>query len=755
MLALCSRNNYRLSEALRRRVHLTEPPGPGGLLGLELEFSARLHGGGRIHFGSLIHRLPIEGEALDPGDPNAYRCSWGGVITSDGAEAEIATPPVWARPGFACELLAWAAAGQAALRRAVPREIDLSGYSAHLSAAMPSRLNDRVCRLYAETFAVGLMLLTDRADSPGLLVRPRPGRIELCGEFIQAEVLSAAAAFVAGSTRACAAAVRGQAGRPVLPPRLTVQLGRAVQRYGWYVDRCAFGTDLHAACRTALLARASGGTISAQSYLELAWAAAREALAGDAATSDVQAVEAMISGSLPLPAERGPLWGCRPGQLDGQASLTPRDGSLPMVAPRLRTHVRPGFTLRPIAVTWDFTVFETATAAQRAYTCVPRDGLPGFLGELEAGALDSDIASYLALRSRSRILAAHRQTRRLGMYDRIKAPAGLLAPERDPQTGRRQQVPLTAKGRSARAGKRNRPVPQPGASRRFSRMAMAIAAALAVLAGAGVIATWLSDGRSAGQRVADPLSPHPGALLFPDVVVNHTVTRSMILTNNRRSPLTVMGLRITGPGRRDFSVRGQHSPGSQPPPCLRHLPPTRTCTIKVAFTPATPGQHRAELALFFPEPQRPQDVTLTGAGSAVTPLPAASRPQEPTSPVSGQPTPSPSTPQEPTTPVPGPPAVTGIHPDTGIATGGTPVTIYGSGFAGVRDVDFGQAPATFTSESSTQITVSSPRGSGVVDVTVITAGGKSAITTKDQFTYQTVGASTSAPPPGTGGVGGG
>ena len=79
------------------------------------------------------------------------------------------------------------------------------------------------------------------------------------------------------------------------------------------------------------------------------------------------------------------------------------------------------------------------------------------------------------------------------------------------------------------------------------------------------------------------------------------------------------------------------------------------------------------------------------------------------------------------------------------------MTIYGSGFAGVRDVDFGQALAKITSESSTQITVTSPRGSGVVDVSVVTAGGKSAITTKDQFTYQTVGGSTSAPPPGTGG----
>jgi hypothetical protein len=749
MLALCSRNNYRVSEALRRRVPDTEPPAPGGLLGLELEFSARLQRGGQIHFGSLIHRLPIDGEALDPGDPNAYRCSWGGVITSDGAEAEIATPPVWARPGFAGELQAWAEAGQAALRRAVPRGIDLSGYSAHLSAAMPARLNDRVCRLYAGTFAAGLMLLTDRADSPGLLVRPRPGRIELCGEYIQAEALSAAAAFVAGSTRACAAAVRGHGERPSLPPMLTVQLARAVQRYGWYVDRRAFGADLPTASRRALLRRASGGTISAQSYLELAWATAREALAGDAAASDVQAVEAMISGSLPLPAERGRPWGRGPGQLDCWASLTPGDGKPPMVAPGLRTHVRPDFTLRPVAVTWDFTVFEAAAAAQRAYTCVPRDSLPGFLSELEGGALDREIASYLALRSRNRILAAHRQTRRLGMYDRMKAPAALLAPERDPQTGRRQPVPLTAKRRPARAGKRPRREPQQEPRRRFGRMAMAIGAALAVLAGAGGIVAWLSHGSSVGQSAAGPFV-QPGVLSFPDVPVNNTVTSSVTVTNNRRSALTVIALRITGSGRPDFSVPGQHRSGSQPPPCLRDLPPTRACTIKVAFTPATPGQHRADLRLIFPGPQRPQDITLTGTGLAIPHRPARSRQQERTSRVSGAPGP-----QQHTSPLSGLPMVTGISPDIGRATGGTSVVISGSGFAGVRDVDFGQARAAITFHSGTRIIVTSPAGSGVVNVTVVTAAGKSALAAADQFTYLPGGGPTSPTPPSTGGSGGG
>ena len=287
----------------RRQVRGDAAPGPGGLLGLELEFSVRSAVGARVHFGSLIHRLALDGSALDPGDPNAYRCSWGGVITSDGAEAEIATPPVPTRPGFTSQIRAWAETGAAELRRAVPAGIELTGYSAHFSAAMPARLNEPVCRLYAQTFAASLMLLMERADSPGLLIRPRPGRTELCGEFVEGEPLPAVAAFVAGSTMACAAAVRGRSARALLPPRLEVRLAPAVHRYGWYVDRGAFGSDLHATSRRTLLPRASGGTISAQSHLELAWAAARQALAADAADTDLRAVEAMVAGLLPLPAE--------------------------------------------------------------------------------------------------------------------------------------------------------------------------------------------------------------------------------------------------------------------------------------------------------------------------------------------------------------------------------------------------------------------------------------------------------------------
>jgi autotransporter-associated beta strand protein len=82
------------------------------------------------------------------------------------------------------------------------------------------------------------------------------------------------------------------------------------------------------------------------------------------------------------------------------------------------------------------------------------------------------------------------------------------------------------------------------------------------------------------------------------------------------------------------------------------------------------------------------------------------------------------------------PAVAGISPNSGPDAGGTLVTITGTGFTGATAVDFGTTAATnVTVVNNTMITADSPAGSGVVDVTVITPAGRSAISAADQFTY--------------------
>ncbi|MBR0848152.1 IPT/TIG domain-containing protein [Bradyrhizobium diazoefficiens] len=81
------------------------------------------------------------------------------------------------------------------------------------------------------------------------------------------------------------------------------------------------------------------------------------------------------------------------------------------------------------------------------------------------------------------------------------------------------------------------------------------------------------------------------------------------------------------------------------------------------------------------------------------------------------------------------PAVTSISPSFGPAAGSTTVTITGSNFTGATAVAFGATPASFTVNSATQITATSPAGTGTVDVRVTTSGGTSATSAADQFTY--------------------
>lgn len=85
---------------------------------------------------------------------------------------------------------------------------------------------------------------------------------------------------------------------------------------------------------------------------------------------------------------------------------------------------------------------------------------------------------------------------------------------------------------------------------------------------------------------------------------------------------------------------------------------------------------------------------------------------------------------------PAPPTVTNVSPNTGPTGGGTSVTITGTNFTGASAVKFGTTPVgSFIVVNATTITTTSPAGSGVVDVRVTTAGGTSATSSADQFTY--------------------
>jgi hypothetical protein len=86
------------------------------------------------------------------------------------------------------------------------------------------------------------------------------------------------------------------------------------------------------------------------------------------------------------------------------------------------------------------------------------------------------------------------------------------------------------------------------------------------------------------------------------------------------------------------------------------------------------------------------------------------------------------------------PVVTGVAPNFGSVSGGTNVTITGSGFCNnTTAVNFGATPAAnFVLDDDTHIRATAPaEAAGTVDVTVTTGNGTSPTSSADQFTFIT------------------
>jgi hypothetical protein len=85
------------------------------------------------------------------------------------------------------------------------------------------------------------------------------------------------------------------------------------------------------------------------------------------------------------------------------------------------------------------------------------------------------------------------------------------------------------------------------------------------------------------------------------------------------------------------------------------------------------------------------------------------------------------------------PTIQSVSPRVGGTTGGTKVTIAGSGFTGVTAVDFGSTPATYTFDSDQAISAIAPPSSGnapgPVNVSVTVGSATTPTEQADVFTY--------------------
>ncbi len=443
-----------LSQALRSALGPPEPsPAAAALIGLEHEYQVRREGR-QVDFRGLIHSLAVPGRRLDPGDLNAYRLDSGLALTCDEAEAEIASPPIAVAPGFAGALDGWALEGLDQVERIIPPGLALDGYSTHLSVSVPDAAAAAVMRLFCAGFGAALMLLLNTAESRGVYVRPRPGRLELCGDYVRGDYLRASAIFFAGAVRACAEAV---AGRPRGFPRLLApELPPATSRYGVYLGRRrAFGFDLHAQGRGGGLPLAAGGVISVQEHLEEAWAAAKRAIERDCAPADLELVDAIAGGGKPLRVE--------PGLIEDYPSICPRPlpsafGSI------LDLPARGGVSVEATAATWDSTIFRIEAGGRPAWAAIPRASLPAFLDAWGKGALAETTRAYGEAGPSGRRLTERAQASEVGLWDEVQTSA-LLPRERGPD-GEFVGLEADPKGRGGKAPARAGKAPaRPGKAR--------------------------------------------------------------------------------------------------------------------------------------------------------------------------------------------------------------------------------------------------------------------------------------------------
>jgi hypothetical protein len=404
--------------------------GPASISGVEQEYAVWRDGrpvAFALLLGQVLPRSPARGFGEDP---LARVRRDGAVWTADGPHAEIATPPRRLAAGIAGRLADDALHEREMLLRrlrlvgaADGSRLELRGYSTHINAFCRGVDAWAVVRRFAVLHAPAIMLLADRRDSPGLLVRPRPDRLEIGTEYLEPrDDLVAVALVVLSATIECwetLAARRapdGDGGAGSLRPLDSRAFQATWQRPGTFIDRAAFGDDLYRDGRDARLRLADGGMERAGSRLEATWARLRPIASTFATETELAAVDARVGGTVPLPIERS-------------AALEPpvrRGHRVPGASPgpnvELLSPLRHGaLRVQPEALDWDVSLLRISHPAGVTYARVPRDDSARFAAMVRTGALAPTLAARAALDRPPTVTSPEERTP--GLFDLVARTA--------------------------------------------------------------------------------------------------------------------------------------------------------------------------------------------------------------------------------------------------------------------------------------------------------------------------------------------
>jgi hypothetical protein len=382
----------------------------------------------QLDFRQVLPEIAGHLRSLDPGDPRARRLPSGVVLTADGREAELATPPIaWdaAAPRLLDELLA-AERSELAGRVGEAAGADrLTGFSTHVNLSVPDDRVVDVGRRFARYGGLATALVAEPASGSGLLVRPRRGRLEIGGEYAEGEHLVALVTFVG----AVVAALLADARPPDVPEPVTAP---AREKFGWYLPVEGPYADLLTS------------PVPDRDLLAAAWEWARPwcLLHG----LDPTPIDRLVTGAPLRFQDRGPADVCTTRPHRDVPTL-----DLPDTGPRRRPG---GVEAETVWLTWAHAVWELSDGDRRVYAVLPRDEEGDFLARLDDGAYDDVVRRELARRRGRKRLVVHADIGRRTWWHEVR-PGALVPAERRTDGA----VPRVSRRRAARQHRSSRTTP--------------------------------------------------------------------------------------------------------------------------------------------------------------------------------------------------------------------------------------------------------------------------------------------------------
>lgn len=298
------------------------------MVGIEQEFD--LSDGERdLDFRGLYPHIVAKARAFPfRNSDGAALVEAGYMLGCDGKEAEFATAPIHlendgpvaaAREAIRCRI------HMLQLLRGVGVPV-IRGYSTHLSVSVPAGREPEIAQALSFTIGPALVMLLEARSSPGLLLRPRRGRIEVGSEYVDDErQLAAAITLLAGAVHAY---LSNEERWNQLPRLKRAKWEEANIRPGIYLPRDAYGESIHDLGTHAQLELEDGGCVEAGDLLRVCGDLAIAELAGVVDEHSLRALAGVIRQPESLQIERGSDPGIiapkRPGRPAEEAAAVTR-----------------------------------------------------------------------------------------------------------------------------------------------------------------------------------------------------------------------------------------------------------------------------------------------------------------------------------------------------------------------------------------------------------------------------------------------